>query len=396
MGGSTMTHSTSSLGRYQLRLAIVLAAALTIMTPMLGVATRVGRFDVAAATPDRPDVEQYAAIEKVSVTEAARRMRIEELAGDLEPTVAAAMPSSFGGLFIEHSPAFRVVVLSTRPDDHGLVDRLALAGGLQGETDFRVVPFAWQDLLADAKGIRQAHRGEIDVNVNVFTNTIDVMAVAPSDPLRASLPSTARIRSVAALASPTTLIFGGLPISLCTSGFTVKKFGSTTKGIVTAGHCGNSQSYAGNSLPFQAESFGGSNDEQWHTVPGLTTLNLVRISPSGTTRDITTRTYAAGQATGTLVCKYGTTTGYGCGYLTSKTFAPGYVPNANGTFHILAKNGVDLSNRGDSGGPVFLGNSAWGIISGEVLDFDNHCICDLIYAATDYVEGGLGVLIVTS
>lgn len=50
-----------------------------------------------------------------------------------------------------------------------------------------------------------------------------------------------------------------------------------------------------------------------------------------------------------------------------------------------------MISEGDSGGPVFLGNSAWGIVSGQT-GFP-WCLCDLVYTAPDYVQSGLGILI---
>jgi hypothetical protein len=50
-----------------------------------------------------------------------------------------------------------------------------------------------------------------------------------------------------------------------------------------------------------------------------------------------------------------------------------------------------MSNGGDSGGPVFNGNYAWGIVEGESgLPW---CVCDLVYTPVDYVQSGLGIKI---
>jgi Trypsin. len=50
-----------------------------------------------------------------------------------------------------------------------------------------------------------------------------------------------------------------------------------------------------------------------------------------------------------------------------------------------------MSSEGDSGGPVFNSNYAWGIVSGQYGA--PWCICDLIYTPVDYVQSGLGILI---
>ena len=62
-------------------------------------------------------------------------------------------------------------------------------------------------------------------------------------------------------------------------------------------------------------------------------------------------------------------------------FCPGYVQQVICTF-ILADNadGVDLSSPGDSGGPVYMGQTALGLISGESNG------TDLIYMAQNYLD----------
>ena len=55
-------------------------------------------------------------------------------------------------------------------------------------------------------------------------------------------------------------------------------------------------------------------------------------------------------------------------------------------------NGADLVNQGDSGGPVYLSNSAYGLVEAEW----QLCACHLIYTAVNYVESGLGVRVLTN
>jgi hypothetical protein len=93
------------------------------------------------------------------------------------------------------------------------------------------------------------------------------------------------------------------------------------------------------------------------------------------------------QNVGDYVCKYGKVTGYGCGYIVSKSVLPcggantSYVgikvdSDPNGT-------GYDLAEGGDSAGPFFYVHTALGTLSCQVG-------FDAVYIATDYVEYGLG------
>lgn len=192
------------------------------------------------------------------------------------------------------------------------------------------------------------------------------------------LPDSVTVVTVAELSKPTADIYGGLALSTCTSGFSVYGVGGT-RYITTAGHCGNAQSYNGTNLPYVNENLGGSNDFQWHSIPaGNTAKNLVW---DGTNNRFIYSTKAWGnQAINELVCKYGKTTKYGCGYITAKNIAPGYVPNATATFIRVHNNsGVDLANGGDSGGPWFYNNTAYGIMSGEIG-------ADAVYMAINYIS----------
>lgn len=57
------------------------------------------------------------------------------------------------------------------------------------------------------------------------------------------------------------------------------------------------------------------------------------------------------------VCHYGRKSGYKCGYIESKNYQPNFAGH-NATF--IEVRSADTQN-GDSGGPWFLGNSAYGI-----------------------------------
>jgi hypothetical protein len=70
----------------------------------------------------------------------------------------------------------------------------------------------------------------------------------------------------------------------------------------------------------------------------------------------------------------------------SKNFDPPWVPNGAPVFHQVApQGGPDMTNGGDSGGPVYKNTSAYGMVSGEYgLPW---CVCDLIYSPIPHIEG---------
>lgn len=116
------------------------------------------------------------------------------------------------------------------------------------------------------------------------------------------LPANVKVIKVNELPREVADIFGGLALTTCTSGFSVKN-ASGTKGITTAGHCSNTQAYNGTNLPFQSGTTGGVYDIQWHTAPGFTARNLVF---DGTyNRYIFSVKFRASQSVGEWVCKHG-------------------------------------------------------------------------------------------
>lgn len=105
-------------------------------------------------------------------------------------------------------------------------------------------------------------------------------------------------------------------------------------------------------------------------------------------RQITSRTLWGNQSIGTVVCKFWRATFYTCGEIVQKDFipAPGCIPNARPTFVRV----ITSVAQGDSGGPVFVSNSSYGTTA--CISFAG----DLVYVAVDFIEGGLGVTILTT
>ena len=75
------------------------------------------------------------------------------------------------------------------------------------------------------------------------------------------------------------------------------------------------------------------------------------------------------------------------------------MPSPAATSMRLHDVGVDLASPGDSGGPVFTGSTALGIMHACMsvdLECNNPALADdLLYVAIDYVETGLGVTVLT-
>lgn len=321
-----------------------------------------------------------------------RRFAVQESAGVLEETLSRKATATFAGLWLEHTPEFRVVVQFTDPTQQDITV-YTRDEALASLVEIRTAQVALVDLeKAQAAAMAAVARIGIPVEsgINVPANRVELYVIERDRLVEAiqqgivSLAPEVDIISVSAMSTPNADIYGGLSLSTCTSGFSVKN-SSGTKGITTAAHCSNTQSYSGTSLTFKSEKYTGSYDIQWHTASGYTVVNKIRWWSDGSTRTITATKSRSSQVIGGYVCKYGMTTNYTCGYISDKNYQPSYVPSASATF-IRVDNTAgygDLSSGGDSGGPWFLNNTAYGTHSGSPGSDPN----DAIYMAINYVSG---------
>ena len=340
----------------------------------------------AAGEPDalRVDAESYARHYGVSVDEALRRLRVQQAAGELNAQLQARHPETFAGMTIEHQPSFAVVARFTRGGGEALrgVSDPALAQVLRAEN--AAVPLPRLQARLEAAYGRVRGRGvHAAGGLNLRANRPEIyVPAAAAAAARAAVPveTGAVVVPVDRLPQPEVL-YGGLALSTCTSGFHVRN-GAGTPGISTAGHCGNTQSQSFWTLTFLGESQTGSFDIQWHNLPGATTYsNLIQVG-SGT-RPITSTRARTAQTSGEWICKQGKTTGNTCGTLSTTS----YCWTGACTYIYVDGGSVNLSEGGDSGGPWFSGNTAYG---SHVFGGGN----DSGYMAVDYFTG-IGVTIVT-
>jgi len=129
--------------------------------------------------------------------------------------------------------------------------------------------------------------------------------------------------------------------------------------------------------------YGGPYDFRFLEAPSFSIWNLI-FDGSGN-RSIFAVKHRDNQVVGEWVCKYGITSGYSCGLISDKNYHPG--DPMNNTLIRVHLDGHDLSQGGDSGGPWFYGDTAFGVHVGEVN------INDAYYMAINYLNDyGLTVL----
>jgi len=156
-------------------------------------------------------------------------------------------------------------------------------------------------------------------------------------------------------------VYGGAVLSTCTSGFGVRRYigHDLVYGLSTAGHCRNDQDYGDrNVLDFVGEHQGDWGDAQWHTSSEQISDDFYN-STEDTRRD----TAAVGHAVvGQYLCRYGKTTGRRC----DNVYSRNHCNNSKCRLSIMDTN---EAQDGDSGGPWYWGDTAYGIHQGELFYF---------------------------
>lgn len=183
---------------------------------------------------------------------------------------------------------------------------------------------------------------------------------------------------------------GGESLSTCTSGFGVRTSSATsgTRGISTAGHCGDAQSDDGYSLSLEDEYRGTHGDFQWHTGPNPESDDFYSgdsLSTEVNRRDVSALGFPS---VGQSLCKNGKTNKKSCQEVRKLDVC------LNGDCH-LVQMGARLAAGGDSGGPIYWGTTAYGLHKGWHYDPSWPNDRDL-FSRGSRIDDALGVWIATN
>jgi hypothetical protein len=355
--------------------------------------------DAPSAGARTRSAEAYSKKFGVSLTEAQHRIGLQRDIGSINARLESDEAATFGGLYIEHKPAFRVVVkftangaatLGRYTQDPLFVPEAATVSFKEMADAQRTV----YDLLKKA-GIESSSR------VDVIKSTVEFYVADPA--AVQLLQSTGALQLPAfvtlhrALSMDPTMeatVEGGRPLSgrRCTSGFTVYSTAApSNRYLTTAGHCATPITYNGVTLPRAGYRYeaGTSYDYAWHSTPGFSALTNVIYDGIDTSQHITYVWPYANMAVGDWVCKWGSATGYTCGQIVSKTY------NAYGNagfVQVHDPDNLNLSDGGDSGAPWYYDTyeEAWGSHSDSADAVNAN---DAIFMPMSYISAsGLAVL----
>jgi hypothetical protein len=394
----------------------VLSPAVAVLAILASTAAGAQPEEAAADDPLVQDARQYAATYDIGLDEAVRRLRLQSAIGILASELAARERATFGGIWIQHEPSFLVIAQFTQKGGQNLESYLRSEAmeELAPMVERRTVRLPLRRLEAiQAAASRAARRAGLkaDSQINVADNRVELLTTSPGEAIAAiaaesktsgeaaalDLPANVRVIEIDHPSRPFEYVYGGVAITDCTAGFTVQD-GNGTLGISTAGHCPDVQAFNLRALPYQAGAFYGSIDAQWHTAPDLIPTNRVYDGQSDATtpgyRLITSYKTRSQQVVGEFVCKFGITSGYTCGTISSTTYTPAYMAGGPSNFVVVDNPNQEQGLPGDSGGPWFSGETAYGTMSGG-YDGSGGALNAAFYMPVDGLIA-LGVNVVTT
>lgn len=333
------------------------------------------------------DAAVYASTFGVSLQEGGRRLQLQEAVDALNARLTEEQAGTFAGLSIEHTPEFHVIARFTRKGEETIRPYLtpALAEVVRVEPARFTLRQLERRLEASYRRVRASGipaAGGVDVRANRAEVHVQRGRGVSAQAFVAGEEDLAVVE-VDHLPQEEITMYGGLSITGCTSGFTVRN-SAGTRGVSTSGHCGNSQTLSGVALTLRGEAYSGSYDIQWHNASSGSHTYTNTIKVGSATRAITGTRARTSQTVGSQVCKQGRTTGYTCGTISTIS----YCASGACTWVRVAGNGTNLSEGGDSGGPWFSGNTAYG---SHTYGIGN----DSAYMPVDYFSG-ISVTIATS
>jgi streptogrisin C len=363
------------------------------------------------------DADEYARQFAVSPDEAQHRLAAQEDSVPATDALAEEFRDRLTGIVIEHRPVWRIVVVLA--GETPVAERTIFAGGMTVPVIFRsgaratreqvVWAMTWHQpairaLLRRPPGMGLDPRtGELVVTLGAA----DAAAAGGADALRDRIAAIAHVPvriSVIERIDRDLDLAGGARIEgvepgdgkryRCTTGFAVSD--GTRHGLTTAAHCADAMTYSdprGGTVPldFLGQWGWGYQDVQ---------IGLSATPPAPTLYDDTAKTLErpvlaqrsrAATRAGDFVCHRGERTGYSCSLVQLTDFAPAGDLCGGACLPTWVAVAGPKCQGGDSGAPVFLGGTAFGMVKGGSYRPDGSCAF-YFYMSLDYLPPGWTLL----
>ena len=358
------------------------------------------------------DAAEYARLNGVGLDEAMRRLRAQEESVAATDRIQAAYRDRLAGISIEHQPEYRILVLLTGPEP--VADETIRAGGMSVPIVYRTgAPATREQMLAAMSehraAIRELAPRARGMGLDPRTGELVLLLHATEDRagLEAELESLmqvpVRLRILDG-ADADLGVEGGWRVEgddpgsgrryYCTTGFVVTDQART--GIVTAAHCPDTLSYRnadGADIPLEFVGQWGARyqDVQVHVGGGAQQPLFHADKSRNAVRRLTSWRNRTSTRAGDAVCHRGESTGYSCSQVELTDFAPpGELCGGPCDATWITVTGPTCRG-GDSGGPIFNGTIAFGIVKGGNYSRSGRCNF-YYYMSTDFLPEGWSLL----
>ncbi|HEY0413876.1 MAG TPA: hypothetical protein VGD66_12130 [Allosphingosinicella sp.] len=362
------------------------------------------------------DAAEYARIYDVAPEEAVRRLRAQAESVAATEGLRQAYRKRLAGLAIEHRPDYRIVILLT--GSKPVPDRWIAAGGMTIPVVFRTGARATGERIIKAivkRGdrIRAAVPQARGMGLDPRSGELVVMLSEP-DADRLDLAAlTDRVRDIAGVPARIRIIErpdadfaieGGARVegidtvsgkrAYCTTGFVVTDGART--GVVTAAHCPDALTYLEPdgrrlALPFLGQWGWSFQDVQLNVSEEAQRPLFYADAKRDVVRAVTGSRPRSGTRAGDLVCHRGERSGYSCAEVELTDYAPPGDLCGGPCAPVWVTVAGPSCGGGDSGGPVFLGNIAYGIVKGGTYGRTGACAF-YYYMSLDYLPQGWSLL----
>ena len=351
------------------------------------------------------DASQYAAEFGVAPGEALRRLKAQQESVAATDAIAREFADRLAGISIEHTPDYRIVVLLTGSDP--VPDRTAAgvpitfrtgakATHAQAVAAMRRHLIDFRDELPGARGAGYDQRtGEVVLLVTpANASHFGVSAIQARAEQLSGVP--VRVMTDALIQSNMTVDGGGRVEGInslthrrnrCTTAFVVTN--GEVNAITTAAHCPDQLTYAEPdgttvTLPMIGSWGAAYRDVQINGSADSPDPLFYSDRDEASLRQVETWRNVASTRAGDFVCHYGESSGYSCATVELTDYAPaGDLCGGPCSPTWVTVKGPSCI-PGDSGGPVFSGEVAFGIAKG--INRDDAGRCEFYYyMSTDYL-----------
>ena len=379
---------------------------LCVLVP--GAAAAAGPAVQGASEALAADAVDYARAQGVSQDEALRRLRLQLASVAVSDQLRSDYADRLAGLFIEHRPDWRLVVLLTGEQpvqdlqlsagDFTVPVQVRGGGGATRIEVLRAIDAHRRELAAAVPGLRGMGADPRTGSLLLFQRAS--AAVRPTAEVEAELSAVTgvpvRLRLISATLENAAASGGGRVVGasgglnyICTTGFIVTA--GNNRAVTTAAHCPDQLSYRGpggeERLLTMVGGWGaGARGVQVMAGSGGGPALFFADTARTVARPVTGWLTRPMTRSGDWVCKRGETSGASCAEVELTDFAPpGALCGGLCSASWVTVKGPTCS-RGDSGAPVFIGTTALGLLKGGAFVENNGCAF-YYYMSLDYLPG---------